>query len=167
MEQTEQETEQNETKSDAFGVANAVKEALRQMLDKMGFEAKVVTVLATDEQITLDIQSPELGLLIGNEGETLNALQTLLRGLVTKQNPNRIPILLDAEGYRERRAQVLRERAQTIKEKVKATGKEAVMEGLTAYERRIVHLSLANDPDVVTYSEGEGAERNLVISPGG
>lgn len=157
--------EEKEAKTGPWSIGNGAKQTLQDMMDKMGFEAEVVVVLATAEGITLDIKAPDVGLLIGDEGETLNALQTLLRAMTTPQNPERISILLDADGYRERRAQVLRERASLMKEKVKETGKEAVMEGLTAYERRIVHLALANDPEVTTYSEGEGAERNLVISP--
>jgi len=157
--------EEKETKTSSDQVADSVKKTLQEILEKMEFEAEVEVMLATSEQISLDIQADDLGLLIGNEGETLNALQSLLRVITSQANPERIPILLDAEGYRERRAQSLRERAFQVKEKVKSTGQEAVMHGLTAYERRIIHLALAEDPDVVTYSEGDGPDRSLIVSP--
>jgi len=157
--------EEKEPKTSSDQVADSVKKTLQEILEKMGFEAEVEVMLATSEQISFDIQAEDLGVLIGNEGETLNALQSLLRVITSQANPERIPILLDAEGYRERRAQSLRERAFQVKEKVKSTGQEAVMHGLTAYERRIIHLALAEDPDVVTYSEGDGPDRSLIVSP--
>jgi len=157
--------ENDETTSQTWRLADAAKQTLQTILDKMEYKAKAAVLAAADEQITLDIKGADLEVLIGNEGETINALQVLIRAMTAPSNPEHIRIVLDADGYRDRRAMALHERAFEIKEKVKHTGKEAVMEGLNAYERRVVHLALANDPEVVTYSEGVGSERNLIVSP--
>jgi len=131
----------------------------------MGIEAQVTVREDAAHSIVIDINAADLGLVIGSEGETLNAIQTLVRAITAQENTQRIPILLDGQGYRARREAALVSQALALSEQVKQTRKEAVLEGLSAYERRVVHLALANDPAVTTYSEGEGAARRLVVSP--
>jgi len=146
--------------------AELAREILQTLIDKMNLRASVRILEASPTQIMLDIEGgQDLGIIIGRQGQTLNALQLVTSVVANKRAGTRYRILLDASGYRARRAQALRLRAFEVAEQVKATGKEALLESLKAHERRIVHLALANDPDVYTYSEGEGERRNLVISP--
>jgi len=141
-------------------------EVLQGILDRMELAAQVAIVEDTDEQVTLNIASEEdMGIVIGRDGDTLNALQLLVSVIIHRHIPCRCRVLLDAEGYRERRGDSLKARAEALIEKVKATGREALIESLHAYERRVIHLELADHPDVYTYSEGDGDERVLVISP--
>jgi spoIIIJ-associated protein len=79
--------------------------------------------------------------------------------------PHGLRLTLDADGYRRRRQEALEDLARTLAVQVRESGEEAVLEPLNALERRIVHSVLTDDPDVCTYSEGEGLDRHVVISP--
>jgi spoIIIJ-associated protein len=119
------------------------------------------------ETITLEATGGDAGLLIGRRGQTLHALQHLLLVMMThtESGSQRYRLVLDADGYRKRRQEALEQLARSLATQVRQTGEEAVLEPLNALERRIVHTALAEDPDVETYSEGEGQERHIVISP--
>jgi spoIIIJ-associated protein len=145
--------------------AEISRDMLQHVIEAMGNSAKVVVKSVEDRQVVLDIVGGSTGLLIGKHGQTLNALQYLIGVATNKRLGGQVRIILDAEGYRQRREQALRQHALYLAEKVKRTGQEAVLDPLEAFERRIVHLALAEDPDVYTYSEGEEPERRVVISP--
>jgi len=107
-----------------------------------------------------------LGLLIGQEGNTLDALQLIVAIGANKGIEDGCRVVLDtANRYRERHCEHLRRRARQAAEEARATGREVVMSDLKSYERRIVHMELADEPGIETYSEGEGRYRRLVISP--
>jgi len=104
-------------------------------------------------------------MLIGRHGATLDALQ-MLAGLVANSGfEHGARVVVDAEQYRERRRQMLVEMAQQQADKAKESQQEVVIPDLKPFERRIIHLALKEDPEVETYSEGEGDERCIVISP--
>lgn len=145
--------------------AEISREMLQHIVEIMGDGARVSVKSAEDRQVVLDIVGGNTALLIGKHGQTINALQYLVGIATNKRLPGQIRIILDAEGYRQRREHMLREHALHLAEKVKETGQEAVLDPLEAFERRIVHLALANDPEVYTYSEGEEPDRRVVISP--
>jgi len=131
----------------------------------MGLNAEVVVNEIEEGEITVEIRGEGLGLLTGRHGATLDALQ-MLAAIVA--NPNHDPgsrIIVDAENYRERRRELLRQMAIQQAEKAKESQQEVVIPDLKAFERRIVHLALKDDPEVETYSEGEGDDRCIVISP--
>lgn len=115
--------------------------------------------------ITIAFGGADAYLLATRHGQTLDALQYLASLVVNRRSGQRLRILLDADGYRERRAQTLRKLAHDLADQVKATGQEAVLDPLSPLERRIVHTALVDDPDVRTYSEGEEPERYIIISP--
>jgi spoIIIJ-associated protein len=140
---------------------------LKSVFEAMRFIAEPVLVSETDEEVQIDIvgASEDLGRLIGRHGQTLDALQYLLAISVNRGDPDKVRILLDAEGYRERHKQMLEARAREYAAKVKETGDEAVLEPQSARDRRIIHMALADEPDIYTYSEGEGDDRHVVISP--
>ena len=105
------------------------------------------------------------GLLIGKKGQNLEALEHLLRRMAGKQLRRSIRLQIDVGGYRQRRAAGLKNKAVSMAGRVKASGKEFQMEPLSAAERRIVHLALVGDPQVKTYTVGDGDLKTVVIAP--
>jgi spoIIIJ-associated protein len=141
---------------------------LRQILGKMGLEAEVVPS-ESEERITLEVKGPETGLIIGKKGMTLDALQYLVNKIVSMklgENEGKA-ISVDAEGYRERRAEALVELAHKLAEKAKRTGRPVAADPMSAADRRIIHVTLADMAGLTTRSEGEGIYRHLVVIPTG
>lgn len=138
------------------------------LLEHMGLDARGELREASEEEVTVEIQGQDVGHVIGRHGATLDAMQLLVAVIINKDRQQRpVRIILDAEGYRDRRRQMLERMAHTHAAKAKEAGKEIVIPDLKPYERRIIHLALKDDPDVETYSEGEGEDRHIVISPKG
>jgi len=111
------------------------------------------------------VEGDDLGLLIGRHGATLDAVQLIVAIGANREVNDGARVIVDAEGYRARHRQVIEGRAIKLAEEAVASGKEVVVPDLKAYERRLMHLTLKDNPTVETYSEGEGADRVLVISP--
>ena len=103
--------------------------------------------------------------LIGQSGSNLNDLQRILRLLVSKQTPESPLFLLDINGYREKREAFLKELAREIAEQVAKTKKSVMFQPMSSYERRIIHLELAERSNIVTESIGEQPERRVVVRP--
>ncbi len=142
-------------------------EKLKQLLTHMGIVGEVVASEQTDH-ILLEVRGEETGLVIGKQGATLDALQYIVNRMVAKDlgmGEGRKPIYLDAEGYRQRRAESLTELALRLAEKAKKTGRPVAVDPMSAADRRVMHVALANSPGLTTRSEGEGAQRRLVIIP--
>ena len=148
-------------------VAEQALEHLQQILSVAGLDCTAKLVNVEGDVVHLEIVGPEAGLLIGRRGQTLDALQYLLLVMVSHDRSlsQRFRVLLDADGYRQRRTEALESLAQSLAARVKQTGQEAVLEPLNALERRIVHTALMDDPEVETYSEGEEPNRHVVITP--
>ena len=117
--------------------------------------------------VTFDIKGDDLGILIGRRGQTLANLQYMVRLMVTHQTGTWVPITIDVEGYKQRRYKALQTLAWRMAEQVKVRGAPFTLEPMSAYERRIIHLALADHSDVTTQSTGEGEERKVVILPRG
>ncbi len=157
--------------TDAPEVSSAA-EYLRQMLKCLGLAAEV-SVRAPETpgdglgraSAVLDIRGEDLGILIGRRGSTLAALQYLLNVMINRQFQSRVVVTVDVEGYKRRREEALKGLAQRLAQKVKQTGRPITLEPMPAAERRIVHLALLNDPNVVTSSIGNGEDRKVMISP--
>jgi len=151
----------------------AAKEALEEILKRMKLKARVElrSDVEQDEAesdippIALDVDGDDLGILIGRRGETLAALQYILRLIVAHQQKARVPLTVDVEGYKQRRYGSLRELALRLAQKAVSTRQSMTLEPMPADERRIVHLALSVNPDVVTQSVGEGELRKVVIMP--
>jgi len=144
-------------------IAERAAEHLRIILGHLGLEADV-KVQDRDDEVLLNVDGEELGRIIGNFGQTLNAIQFLLNLMVNTRG-SRKRILVDAGGYRDRRREKLEAVAFEQAQRAKEERRGVILEGLRASERRIIHTALQNDPDVVTFSEGEEPHRRLVISP--
>ncbi|HOM72699.1 MAG TPA: RNA-binding cell elongation regulator Jag/EloR, partial [Armatimonadota bacterium] len=153
--------------SEAESVGAEAMLVLSRVLEAMKFEAEPKLVSETPEEIQIEIHgsSEDIGRLIGRHGQTLDALQYLVAIAANRGRYDKIRVVLDAEGYRERHKQIIEAKARELARQVKEAGQEAVLEPQNPRDRRIVHMALVDDPDVITYSEGEGDERHVVISP--
>lgn len=137
---------------------------LERVLSLMGFETQV-RAEEREGQVHLEVSGERAGLLIGKEGQTLEALQGLVARILARQLGESTRAHIDVEGYRERRRQHLEGMALGLASQVKATGRAAVIEPMTPAERRIVHLVLKEDAGVRTGSVGDGPRRRVIISP--
>ncbi len=157
------EPEAQSAEGDEF--AETLMKTLAEILAAMKLDTKPVLRSATEEEVTIDLVGSDGAILIGRQGQTLDALQYLVGIIANRYVPTRRRVILDAEGYRERHKQLLERKAREYADAVKAEGKEAVLEPQPARDRRVIHMALAEDPDVYTYSEGQGEDRHVVISP--
>ncbi len=143
------------------------REKLATIIERMGFGAKAEARIREDGHILLEIVGGEdLGLLIGKEGNTLRALQTILRVLVVKRFDKKAMLILDADNYLLKREEALIDTAYAAVERVEKTLRKVQLKPMNSVERRIIHMTLANEENVHTYSVGEGADRRVVIAPG-
>jgi spoIIIJ-associated protein len=141
-------------------------EALRAILAHMGLGETLIEVRSRDP-ITLNVRSAgndDLSLLIGRRGETLSSLQLLVALIVAKQTGERQRVVVDAEGYRERREENLRSLAHRVAQQVRRSRSAVTLEAMPPNERRIIHLALAEEEDLSTESTGEGDQRRVVIA---
>jgi len=139
-------------------------EILENLLAKMQEQAKV-SVHREEDRISLRIETPGAGLLIGKQGQTLDALQYLVTKMLAKRSRRKVRISIDVEAYRARHNEALVHLAQNYGEKVKKSGKPITLNPMNPYDRRIVHLALQEDRDLKTSSRGEGLYKKVVISP--
>jgi len=149
-------------------LAVRARDLLDQVLSLMGVTAQAEIIGEDPESIYLVIRDEaDLGLLIGRRGQTLAALQILVAIIANRPLPpeERKRIILDAADYRARRERDLVAIAQSAADRAKRTGREVPLQALNPRERRIVHVTLADDPDVTTRSEGDEPERFVVIVP--
>ena len=142
-----------------------VSELIDYFLGAMGVVAD--TYIREDDEgvMTFEIDGPDAGLLIGRRGETLQALQFIVRMVTNRQLGRKAHVVIDIEDYRERRVQMLRRLARRTAGRVGSSGREYTLEPMSPAERRIIHMSLAGHDEVRTESEGEGNQRRVVIFP--
>lgn len=136
---------------------------LKEFLEKLQKNASYnIKILKTD--IIVDINDKNLGFLIGYRGETLYAFQNILSSVANKGLENRVRVILDIEGYKEKREKSLEELAEKLAKTVIRTKKSITLEPMQAYERKIIHSKLQNSDRVETRSIGEEPRRKVVIS---
>ena len=148
--------------------AKVAGEVLAGLLNLMNVEAVSSLIDAGDDEQSgpeFDIEGDDAGLLIGRRGETLQALQFITRVITNNKTGHRSPISIDVEGYYQRRDQSLVNLADRVAKRVVRTGREIELEPMNARERRVVHMSLADNDDVYTESSGLGTDRRIVIIP--
>ena len=132
---------------------------LPQMDSSLSYESKV-----EDYTIMIEIKGNLAGTLIGYRGETLNAMQNILSAIANKKASGKIKLTLDIENYRKKRKKVLEDLADKVSKTVLRTGKSITLEPMTAYERKIIHSKLQDNPKIETHSIGENDNRRIVIS---
>ncbi|HEY83389.1 MAG TPA: KH domain-containing protein [Dehalococcoidia bacterium] len=158
---------------DKEDVTEVAREVLETLLDLLGVSARVTPLpgflveeaAPAPTSVTLNVEGEDLGILIGRRGQTLSSLQYLVRIIVGHQTKTWLPIVIDVEGYKQRRCNALQSLAWRIAEQVKTTKTPFTLEPMPAFDRRIIHLTLATHPDVYTESSGEGEARRVVILP--
>ena len=139
-------------------------EYLNNLFKAMDIETKVnIEYDQENGNMDIDIEGPDMGILIGKRGHTLDALQYLISLFVNKKSESYIRVKLDTENYRARRKDTLENLAKNIAFKVKRTRRPFTLEPMNPYERRIIHSALQNDRYVATRSEGEEPYRKVVV----
>jgi spoIIIJ-associated protein len=139
-------------------------ESLERILSLMEMEAKVEMEKETKNQIKLMIIGDGSGILIGKNGQTLDALQYLIQRIVNNKINNKKQVILDTERYRERRTKNLAKMAQKLGEKAKKYRRIFSTEPLNSQDRKIIHLTLQDDKKLATKSEGDGLYKKIIIS---
>lgn len=169
-------SESAENESAEGDTAETARETVETLLGLMGINNSTVTVgiqpadRGEEEalpSLSVNIEGDDLGILIGRRGQTLTSLQYIVRLIIGRQTETWQPIIIDVEGYKERRYEGLRAFAQQMAEQVRDREAPFSLEPMPAYERRLIHLVLADHPDVVTESMGLGESRRVVIMPKG
>jgi spoIIIJ-associated protein len=145
-------------------VVSRVTEILDTLLGLMGAQG-TVEVLSDELPLALNIKGDDLGILIGRRGQTLVALEYVTKLIVVQRLKAWVPLTIDVGGYRKHRQDSLQKLALYLAEQVKSRRRAMPMEPMPADERRIIHLALADHPDVTTQSIGEGENRKVVILP--
>jgi spoIIIJ-associated protein len=142
-------------------VVTEILDTLLGLLDVTG----EVEVLSDEIPLDLDIKGEDLGILIGRRGQTLASLEYVTKLMVVGRLKRWIPLTVDVAGYKRRRRDSLQRLALYLAEQVTSRHRAITMEPMPADERRIIHLTLADNPDVTTQSIGEGEGRKVVILP--
>lgn len=144
---------------------DVVRDFLTEVFDKMNLEVEIITKFDEIEGvIDIELKGPEMGVLIGKRGQTLDSLQYLTNLAVNRKSDNYLRVKIDTEDYRRRRKETLENLAKNMAYKVKRTKRPVSLEAMNPYERRIIHSALQNDKYVVTHSEGEEPYRHVVIT---
>ena len=129
-------------------------------------ESKVADNEGTEERsMVLNIIGDDLGILIGRRGLTLSSLQYITRLIASQKTGINAPLVLDVNGYKQRRYESLQALSRHVADQVIVNHRSIALEPMPAYERRIVHMTLANNPKVTTQSTGFGDARKVVVSP--
>ncbi|HEV3046670.1 MAG TPA: R3H domain-containing nucleic acid-binding protein [Solirubrobacteraceae bacterium] len=143
-------------------------EALEEMLEEIAESLQLdVDVEVEDRKDVLcgRLEGEDVGLFIGRHGQTIDAVQHLAQRIVFPEGPSSVRVVIDANGYRDRRADALRAEADEAAEQALGTGRPVELDPLPPFERRIVHEYLRERGGVETHSEGDEPERYLVITP--
>ena len=140
-----------------------VEKFLKEFLDKVQKDAKY-SIEKTPTGLKVNINNENLGFLIGYRGENLYAMQNILSSIASKGIENRVRVILDIEGYKEKREKALEDLAEKLEKTVIKTKKSVTLEPMQAYERKIIHTKLQNSEKVETRSIGEEPRRRVVIS---
>jgi spoIIIJ-associated protein len=149
-------------KADAVEVAKEVLETLVKLM-KITAEVSVLQANTGELPVALNIEGEDLGVLIGRRGQALASLQYVVRLIVAEKLKVWVPLNVDIAGYKKRRYESLQNLALRLAEQVKRNRRLIMLEPMPADERRIIHLALADHPDVTTQSMGEGDMRKVAI----
>jgi spoIIIJ-associated protein len=152
------------TAAEELEPAEALEELLEEIVDDLGLEADI-EVDEADGVLSGRLTGDDVGLFIGRHGQTIEAVQHLAQRIVFPDGPSAIRVVIDANGYRERRASSLRAEADEAADDAVRLGEPVELDPLPPLERRVVHEYLRERGDVDTHSEGNEPERYLVISP--
>lgn len=151
--------------SKKINVKDMAMKFLSDVFQKMTLEVHINIQMEDDNIMNIDLSGPNMGVLIGKRGQTLDSLQYLVSLVVNKESEHYVRIKLDTENYRQRRKETLESLAHNLAQKVRKTGKKFSLEPMNPYERRIIHFTLQDNKYVDTHSEGEEPYRKVIITP--
>jgi spoIIIJ-associated protein len=143
-------------------------EALEELLEEIADGLQLDVDVKVEERegiLSGNLEGEDVGLFIGRHGQTIDAVQHLAQRIVFPDGPSSVRVVIDANGYRERRAEALRAQADDAADEALSSGRPVELDPLPPFERRIVHEYLRERGDVETHSEGNEPERYLVVSP--
>lgn len=141
-----------------------IREYLESIFKAMDIQTEIqIEFDETENVLSINLEGPEMGILIGKRGQTLDALQYIISLAVNKKSESYIRVKLDTENYRARRKETLENLAKNIAFKVKRSKRSFALEPMNPYERRIIHATLQNDKYVSTKSEGEEPYRKVIV----
>ncbi len=146
--------------------AGLIRDLLIRVVDGLGIDAEI-DIDEIEGQITGTVSGGDLGLLIGRHGQTIDAIQYLANAIVHRRQPDPVEVVIDAEGYRERRRRALCGVADRAVVDVRRDGRPVPLEPMTSVERKIVHLHLKEVAGVATSSEGVEPNRHVIVLPEG
>lgn len=139
------------------------KETLQEVLNHLGFPSSIEEQ-KLDDGLLLDIKTDDAGRLIGRQGQTLSDLQYIVNRMLFKQDPDAPKITVDVAGYRSQAREGLVKKALEAAEKVRRWGDVVELEPMNAFDRRVVHNALKDDPTVETHSvEVEGTDKKAIL----
>ena len=142
---------------------NNISKFLKVFLKQFSEEELNFKISNDEYYITVEVIGENTNSLIGYRGETLNAIQTLLSSIANKEIEEKVRVILDISGYKDKRKKVLEELADKISKTVVKTGRKVTLEPMPAYERKIIHARLQNNKKVTTESVGEEPHRKIVV----
>lgn len=145
-------------------IKGSAEKFLKEVFEAMKLEVEITTDFVDNKQVMIEMKGPEMGVIIGKRGQTLDSLQYLTNLVVNKGDYPYMNVTLDTEGYRQRRKETLEALAFNLAKKCKHNRRNVVLEPMNPYERRIIHSTLQNDRYVTTYSEGVEPHRYVVIT---
>jgi len=146
-------------------IKNRVQKFLADLFKAMELDvSSEISINAAERSLNIELSGPEMGILIGKRGQTLDSVQYLASLIVNKGSSEYIRVKVDTEDYRERRRKTLENLAKNLAFKVKRTKRPVSLEPMNPYERRIIHSALQGDRYVVTHSEGDEPFRRVVIT---
>lgn len=147
------------------GDMETIKKTVKEFFEKTTFNVEVSVLPEKEETVPVIIKTDEPQILIGEGGQTLIEIQHLFKAILRKKIADHFYIDLDINDYKKKKKEYLKELARLTADEVFLSKKEKELSPMPAYERRIVHMELADRSDVVTESIGEGLERRLIIKP--
>lgn len=152
------------TEEDLQKAKQNLEEFLETFMETIGEETTNKSVKIQGSSIEVEIDGKNIGFLIGYRGETLYAFQTILSSVANKNTENRVRVILDIAGYKEKRIKTLENLADRLAKTVMKTRKSMALEPMPPYERKIIHSRLQDNNKIITHSVGEEPHRKVVIS---
>ncbi len=145
-------------------ISKTISQTIKKILELLEIKAEV-KIEEKEEVFNVNLQTENPGILIGYHGETLFSLQLILGMIIYRKLGRWVRVVIDVGDYRAHRREVLERMALSAAQKVKFSQEEYIFPPMSSAERRIIHLALANNPDVTTESRDEGFERRVVVKP--
>ncbi|MBI4039468.1 KH domain-containing protein [Candidatus Daviesbacteria bacterium] len=145
-------------------IVKTAKELANQLASFLPLQLNIGAT-AKDDAVNIDITGNDLGALIGYHGRTLSSLQLILSLALQKKVGSWVPVVVDVGGWRSQKQEFLTDKALQIAQEVVSSQRPQRLDYLSSSERRIIHMVLADHPDVISESEGEGENRRLIIKP--